>query len=121
MKLFKKIMTTKLNPKNKLVTLNDIEKILSRVDIYEKPKNLSYYIQAFTHKSYTIKNGNIKSFNEKVISLRKYSLEQYEFVGDSFVGKTVCLYLYNRFQYFQEGNLTRLKQRIVDCKTLASF
>jgi len=114
-------MTTKLNPNNKLATLDDIQKILSRAGINNRPKELKYYIQAFTHKSYTIKNGNVKSFNERIVSLRKYSLEQYEFVGDSFVGKTVCLYLWGRYQFFQEGNLTRLKQRIVDCKTLASF
>jgi ribonuclease-3 len=114
-------MTTKLNPANKLATLVDIQKILKRADINVMPKNIRYYIQAFTHKSYTVKNGNIKTFNERIVPLRKYSLEQYEFVGDSFVGNVVCLYLYRRYQFFQEGNLTRLKQRIVDCKTLASF
>lgn len=114
-------MTTKINPNNKLATLGDIKQILQRGGITVAPKELKYYIQAFTHKSYTTKNGNIKTYNENVVSLRKYSLEQYEFVGDSFVGKTVCLYLYKRYQYYQEGNLTRLKQRIVDCKTLASF
>lgn len=113
--------TTKLNPNNKLATLCDIKTILQRAGVQESPKNLRYYIQAFTHKSYTVKNGNIKSFNDRIVPLRKYSLEQYEFVGDSFVGNVVCLYLYKRYQYFQEGNLTRLKQRIVDCKTLASF
>lgn len=114
-------MTTKINPNNKLATLSNIQQILRRGGINETPKNLKYYIQAFTHKSYTTKNGNIKTYDDNIVSLRKYSLEQYEFVGDSFVGKTVCLYLYQRYQFYQEGNLTRLKQRIVDCKTLASF
>jgi ribonuclease-3 len=114
-------MTTKLNPKNKLATLDDISCILKRGGITQPPKNIKYYIQAFTHKSYTIKNGNVSSCNSSVVPLRRYSLEQYEFVGDSFVGKNVCLYLYNRFQSLQEGHLTKFKQRIVDCKTLASF
>ena len=115
-------MQSKLNTRNKLVTLGDIKKILLKAGIEEEPKRLDTYIQAFTHKSYTQqKEKNIMNFNEKCVQLQRYSLENYEFVGDSFIENVVCLYLFRRYTFLKEGNLTRLKQRIVDSKTLASF
>lgn len=115
-------MQSKLNTRNKLATLNDIKCILMKAGIQDEPKRLDNYIQAFTHKSYTQqKEKNILNFNDKCVQLQRYSQENLEFVGDSFIENVVCLYLFRRYTFLKEGNLTRLKQRIVDSKTLASF
>ncbi len=114
-------MNTVLNPKNILITLNDVQNIFKKASLDAQPKNIRYYIQAMTHKSYAQKNSEMVSYDHKIVPLQKYSQEPYEFVGDSIVNKSVCQYLYRRYPFCNEGQFTKMKHRIVDTATLSSF
>jgi ribonuclease-3 len=114
-------MQSKLNLNNQLITLANVKEIFAKVNLDYTPKNIAPYIQAFTHKSYMQKDGTIFNFNKNCVPLQKNCAENFEFVGDSFIENIVCLYLFNRYINEGEGNLTKIKQRIVDSKTLASF
>ncbi len=105
-------MSIKLNENNKLCNLEDIQAILLKGNIHIKPKEIKHYIIAFTHRSYCKSNtprGNTVSYNPKIVKLQDNSQEVFEFIGDSIICKTVCLYLYNRYQFYEEGNLTRFE------------
>lgn len=111
----------KLNLKNTLIKKKDLIDVFLKAGIKTKPKNLSIYIQSFVHKSYTQDTKNpMINFNLNCIQLQEESQEKMEFVGDSILSFVVCNYLYNKFN-LNEGKLTKLKQRVVDSKTLASF
>lgn len=114
-------MTTVLNPKNILITLKDVQHIFDKASLEANPKNIRFYIQAMTHKSYAQKNSEMVSYNKQIVPLQKYSQEAYEFVGDSIVNKSVCQYLYRRYPFCNEGQFTKMKHRIVDTATLSSF
>ena len=69
-----------------------------------KIKNVSLYQQAFTHKSLM---GEIKVSNERL-----------EFLGDSVLGMVIAEYVYHRFNNENEGFLTKLRSKLVNCDTL---
>lgn len=71
-----------------------------------KPKNMSLYIKAFTHKSFANENN------------LNYSYERLEFLGDAVINKIVCQYLFENF-YVDEGQMTKYKIAIVQSSTLA--
>ena len=71
------------------------------------PKNLSYFLQAITHKS--LSNNTIsESSNERL-----------EFLGDSILDAIIAEYVYNRFPNDDEGELTKIKAKLVSRKTLS--
>ena len=72
-----------------------------------RPKNLSYFLQAITHKS--LSNNTIsESSNERL-----------EFLGDSILDAIIAEYVYNRFPNDDEGELTKIKAKLVSRKTLS--
>ena len=117
----------KANPynfSNFLIQENDILNIMKSLNIQDfKINNLSFYQQAFTHKSYT----ELKDYEEyerpnNCLPLYKLSYETMEFLGDSFLGNIIANYLYQRYvNYFtiDEGFLTKLKIRFVCGEQLA--
>lgn len=115
-----------LNFRNRIVNCEDVEKIFKMGGIGLKVKKIELYRRAFCHKSYVkIDNINI-SYNEillddDVVDLQKDSNERYEFLGDTVIGHSICEYLYERYEYKDEGFLTRLKTKLVDRKRLAIF
>lgn len=118
------IMMSKLNHINLEIELIDVENIFKKLNLVFKPKNINYYRRAFVHKSYIKKNNElIYNIDKNVLSLQDNSQELYEFVGDSVFNKCVCIYLYHRYKEhdLNEGNLTRLKQRIIDCRSIAKM
>ena len=117
-------MTSKLNKNNIEINLKDIENIFNSLDLHFKPINIDFYKRSFIHKSYLKKtNENIYNIDPNIINLQNNSQELFEFVGDSLFNKCVSIYLYNRYKFHNltEGNLTRLKQRIVDSKSIAKM
>jgi ribonuclease-3 len=66
-------------------------------------KHRGYFLQAVTHRSYLqfIQNPELKS-NERL-----------EFLGDSILNLIVAEYLYREFQSLPEGDLTKLRSRLV--------
>jgi ribonuclease-3 len=74
-----------------------------------RPKNISIFINAITHKS--------------LLTHEDYSVsnERLEFLGDSIIGSIVAEWLYHKFPKEDEGYLTRLKSKIVSRKTLGNI
>ena len=82
----------------------DISKVLGF-----RPKNVSLYILALTHKSIKVRpDSNDYGNNERL-----------EFLGDAILDSVVSELLYNRFPTADEGFLTKMRVKIVNGKKLA--
>ena len=68
-----------------------------------KPKNITLYITAFTHKSMGLKTqeGHVKSY------------ERLEFLGDAILGAVIAEYIYEQVPSGNEGYLTKMRSKIV--------
>lgn len=73
-----------------------------------KPKELSHFIQAVTHKSLLTNSKDISN-------------ERLEFLGDAILDAVIAEYLYNRFPEEDEGYLTKIKSKVVNRKTLSEI
>ena len=116
------------NLKNRLATKQDIINILAKYNIFIEVNDLSIYQLAFTHKSYLSKFNFTKEmldscddYTDSVVPLQKESYERLEFFGDRVIDKIVVKYLYLRYPNEDEGFMTSLKIKIVDCLQLSKF
>ncbi|MFK7757398.1 MAG: ribonuclease III [Flavobacteriales bacterium] len=75
-----------------------------------RPKNLSLYNTALTHSSI------LPSISERV-----HSNERLEFLGDAILDSVVATNLYNQYPNHSEGELTKLKAKLVSRKNLNSM
>jgi ribonuclease-3 len=91
---------------------SDIEKIIGM-----KPIDINKYRKAFVHKS-VVKNAKECS---ELPEYMKESYERYEFLGDSVLNLVVAKYLFNKYPNSHEGNLTKIRTKLVNGKTLAKF
>lgn len=68
-----------------------------------KPQNISYFKEAFTHRSLNIKDdkGNVISY------------ERLEFLGDAMLSSIIAEYLFNKVPHGNEGYLTKMRSKIV--------
>ena len=126
-------MLNHINTRNKQLTLKDVRKILEKANISKKPKNIELYQQSFTHKSYVNNKCNVllqhysivQQTNQEhkvLLTSQPKSYEKLEFYGDSIVAAATVEYLYKRYgEQFDEGQLTKLKNRIVSSTYLAKF
>ena len=73
-----------------------------------KPKNLSIYKMAFTHKSE----------NRTDINGKKINYERMEFLGDALFDAAITAYLYHNLPNSNEGKLTQMRSKIVSRKHL---
>jgi len=90
----------------------DIEKIIGM-----KPIDINKYRKAFVHKS-VVKNA--KESNS-LPEFMKESYERFEFLGDSVLNLIVAEYLFHKFPNSHEGNLTKIRTKLVNGKTLSMF
>ena len=90
----------------------DIEKIIGM-----KPIDIMKYRKAFVHKS-VVKNA--KESNS-LPEFMKESYERFEFLGDSVLNLIVAKYLFHKFPNSHEGNLTKIRTKLVNGKTLSMF
>ena len=72
-----------------------------------QPQNLSYYLEALTHRSYR---------NENKLS---YDYDKLEFLGDSIISYLVVDFLYSTLKLDTVGKLTETKILLVQSETLA--
>ena len=72
------------------------------------PNNVLIFKTAFTHKSKNIRNQDDLLIN----------YERLEFLGDSILGSVVSGHLYHNYPSFNEGDLTKLRSKIVNRETL---
>jgi len=81
-----------------------------------RPINIFHYQQAFVHKSVQKYIKGQKNAPEYL----KQSYERYEYLGDSVLNLVVANYLFNKYND-SEGQLTRLRTKLVNGKTLSNF
>lgn len=73
-----------------------------------KPKAISYYRTAFTHRS----------LNKKDEAGNDLNYERLEFLGDAMLGAIIAAYLFKKAPNGDEGYLTKMRSRIVSRKHL---
>lgn len=73
-----------------------------------RPKNKTLYKTAFTHRS-------VNSKNEDGVFV---SFERLEFLGDSIIDTVVAHFLYSELEQDDEGELTKMKSKIVSREKL---
>jgi len=117
------------NPKNQLLTKEDIYVIFERCGIPNcrniiNIHNIDVYQQAFVHGSY-INNPEIKNIispkPDNVLGLFTHDYEDLEFLGDRCLELSVAWYLYKKYPDSDPGFKTKLKIKIVKKDTLAYF
>lgn len=72
-----------------------------------RPKQIKYFIKALTHKSAAAD----KTQNQ--------TNERLEFLGDAVLDTVVAAYLFNKYPELDEGQLTKIKSKIVNRKSLS--
>src|SRR5690554_3571667 len=77
---------------------NSLKKILGF-----KPKNLSIYETAFTHRS----------TNEKTDGGNPQNYERLEFLGDAMLGAVIAAHLFKKVPEGNEGYLTKMRSKVV--------
>ncbi len=108
------------NFSNKLITESDVVDIMKKLDMNDfTPNTISYYQQAFIHKSYNCLE-DYKEYERPTncLPLQEKSYETLEFLGDSLLGCMTAEYLYKRFEGEDEGFMTKIKTRIVNGEQL---
>lgn len=88
-----------------------LKQFLSGLGLEVDEASLWLYDQALTHSSYT--------YEYKLSSLKNY--ERLEFLGDAVLKLIISQYLYERFPYYREGELTKIRAVIVSDAVLAVF
>ena len=102
-------MFKSFNENNVAIQREDINKITNF-----NPINVLLYQKAFIHKS--VLRFLINSEND----LDK-SYERFEFLGDSVLNIIIADYIFKKYPDKEEGFLTRIRTKLVNGKTLASF
>ena len=133
------------NKNNKLITKENISKLLAKGGIHKEPNNLELWQRAFIHKSYC-KNRKknymfdklLKQAEEEAkedssseeeevdldiaIPLYEDSNEKLEWLGDGILQGIITRYLWKRFgAQTDEGFLTRTRSKLVKTETLSKL
>lgn len=74
-----------------------------------KPKQIHFYKEALTHKSYISIKEDVKFY------------ERLEFLGDAILDAVVADYIFKKFPEEDEGFLTKLKSKLVSRKNLSKL
>jgi ribonuclease-3 len=119
------------NPKNRLLSVANIQNILEKQGCSGfKVQNASLYQTAMVHSSYvkrleyTTPTGEPTELSPRppgCLDLFEDSYERLEHLGDSVLGACVSTYLMERFPSENEGFLTDLKKEIVCNETLGKM
>jgi ribonuclease-3 len=87
-----------------------------KIDLDLLQRNLNYYFRdlglletALTHSSYA---------NENKLHISKCN-ERLEFLGDAVINLVVSQYLYNKYPFYPEGELTKIRAKVVCEPSLA--
>jgi ribonuclease-3 len=103
--LFSKLFS--FSPKRSNEDLRLIRFVLKRFG--HKPKELSYFYEAITHKSYS------------VLVDSPISNERLEYLGDAILDAVIAELLFLKFPNEDEGYLTKIKSKVVSRKTLSEI
>jgi len=96
--------------KNRRISSNELEikRFIIKTFGY-RPKTISYFVEALTHKSY-------HSPGEEIVPN-----ERLEFLGDAVLDTIVAEYLFKKHPQFTEGDLTKIKSKIVNRASLSNI
>jgi dsRNA-specific ribonuclease len=116
------------NPKNKEISLNDVQTILIKYGIPGKVNRFDLYKRAFIHSSYCHRNFTntktpitISDKPSNCIDLHSKSNERLEFLGDGVLECVTKYYLYRRFPNESEGFMTEKKIALVKNEAIGKF
>ena len=125
------------NPKNKLLTENDVYTILERGGFTKAREvieinNLDYYQTAFIHPSYVKKhifedsvdnNITLSEQPDGVLDLfdENNNYENHEFLGDRVLDMSAAFYICRKYPDQDQGFKTVLKTKLVRKNSLAKF
>ena len=123
-----------MNFRNRRIKLYNVEQILQQANIDTtaiKPSNIDIYQKSFVHKSYVERNQLITTTLKQyyrysnpllLLETQPESYECLEFFGDSIVSAATVEYLYLRYaDTYDEGSLTKLKNKLVSSSYLSKF
>ena len=91
-----KFLNSNQNPNEKFVY--NLKRLLGF-----KIKNILLFKKVFTHSSKNLKDKDGLAFN----------YERLEFLGDSILGTIISNYLYSNYLKYSEGDLTKLRSKII--------
>lgn len=120
------------NINNRLIQIDDVKTILSKLDVVvDKINNIKVIQQSFIHKSYVDKNIIPKSIlsqakkelgnPQNLLELQPNSYERLEYLGDRIIKLCVTKYLFLRYPNDDEGFMTKLQTKIEDKRNLAAM
>jgi dsRNA-specific ribonuclease len=113
------------NPLNIEITLNDVQRILTKYGLPPMINNMTLYRRAFIHDSYTINSSNtniqMASRPENCLPLSSKSNERLEFLGDGILECVTKYYLYRRYRRENEGFMTVKKIAMVKNETIGKI
>src|SRR3954471_22112225 len=98
-----------MKPTSSESVLFSSKRITAVKKIIESIRETKHFCQAFTHTSYLNENSS-----EDLISY-----ETLEFLGDSILNFYTALFIYRSFSHYSEGQMSKLKQLMVQESTLA--
>ena len=111
------------NPKNRIITNDEILRILKAYGVTEIFSSLSFFKQACVHTSYVDKSEAWLKQEEPMIlaekpknclSLQNADNEELEYAGDGILSGVVATYLKERFSGQGEGFMTNIRTEIVN-------
>jgi len=117
------------NPLNKLISNEEIQKILNTYGINLPIYNINLFKRAFIHRSY-IKRPSIENEQNNIViteqpkdclPLYTKSNERLEFVGDGVLECVTKFYLYRRFPKENEGFMTEKKIALVKNESIGKM
>jgi len=93
--------------KSALTTTNNFQKELKLI-LGFSPKNIEYYKLALQHRSVAVVSLSGNAINN----------ERLEFLGDAVLGMCIADYLYLKYPYTSEGELTKMRSKFVNGSNL---
>ena len=111
------------NPKNKIIPVKEIARILSTYKVRHEFKDFTLFNQACVHTSYVDKSDVWAKQEEAMVlaerpanclPLQKADNEELEYAGDGILSAVVATYLKERFSGQGEGFMTNLRTEIVN-------
>jgi ribonuclease-3 len=111
------------NPKNKIIPVKEIARILSTYKVRHEFKDFTLFKQACVHTSYVDKSEVWAKQEETMVlaerpasslPLQRGDNEELEYAGDGILSAVVATYLKERFSGQGEGFMTNLRTEIVN-------
>ncbi|MDR3348010.1 MAG: ribonuclease III [Acidaminococcales bacterium] len=87
-----------------------LEQLCQKLNI--KPRHIGILDQALTHTSFA---------HEAKTNPKPGDNERLEFLGDAVLSMAVCTYIYNKFPDMPEGEMTRMRSKVVCESALAGY